>query len=107
LILCGCVSPYESGRHDAERDIAHGVLALETFGSPQDSYWDYEKLLKDKYGVSVRWVATNTVPIQVLEHWKGYNEVASAEIERKFGTNVFQEAQSEAKALYERKSQPH
>src|SRR5215469_4614191 len=49
-LLCGCVSPYEAGRRDAQHDISHGVLALEAFGTPRDSFGTYERLLKDKYG---------------------------------------------------------
>jgi len=102
-LLCGCVSPYEAGRRDAQQDISHGVFALEAFGSPRDSYWEYERLLKDKYGISVRWVATNDVPIRVLDHWKGYNEVATVAIEQKYGTNFFHQAQAAARASYEQK----
>src|SRR6266516_2388268 len=104
MMVCGCVSPYEAGRRDAHRDISRSVLTLEAFGTPRESFPDYERLLKEKYGITVRWVAGNNVPVRVLEHWKGYNEVAKAEIERRFGTNVFHQAQTEARAWYDRNS---
>lgn len=106
-LVCGCVSPYEAGQRDAHRDIAHGVLALEAFGTPRESFPAYETILKEKYGVTMKWVASNDVPIKVLEHWKGYNEVAKAEIERKFGANALQQAQTEARVSSETKSQSH
>lgn len=105
VLLEGCISPYEAGRRDAQRDIAHNVLALEAFGIPEESFPDYERLLKQKYGVSIKWVASNDVPVGVLEHWKGYNEVSTSEIERRFGTNALQQAQTEARQLHEREDQ--
>ena len=106
-LLCGCVSPRETGRRDAQRDVSHGVLALEIFGSPRDAHreYEYERLLKYKYGISTRHVATNVVPIQVLDHCMGYNEVARTAIEQKYGTNFFHQAQAEARASYEQKRQ--
>jgi len=82
-------------------------LALEAFGSPRDSYREYERLLKDKYGISIRWVATNDFPIRVLDHWKGYSEAATVTIEQKYGTNFFHQAKAEARAAYEQKRQSH
>jgi hypothetical protein len=107
MLICGCVSPYEAGQRDARQDIAHGVLAIEAFGTPRENFPDYEKLLKENYGIAIRWVASNDVPVRVLEHWKGYNEVSKVEIERKFGSNVLQQTQTEALDLRARKNQSH
>ena len=43
---------------------------------------------------------------KIIGHLRGYNEVSSAEITRRYGPNVFERTAKEARALYKKKY-PH
>src|ERR1043166_771629 len=63
LFLDGCATTpnnpaFEAGKAQAQEDIAKGVLAIEQAGWPMRYDQEYVRLLKRKYGIEVRRVAT-------------------------------------------------
>lgn len=87
-----------NGRADAQKDLKAGKLILETMGPPP-APWErtYEKLLKERYGITYSWVAGCIVNDRVMGHADGYNEIMAAEIERRFGKGVLEKTAEEAR----------
>jgi hypothetical protein len=81
------LTAYRMGRDDARRDLKSGRLAVEVYGGPGDPRRSYTYLEKLS-GVEVRAVARCVVDIYIVGHASGYNCVSSAEIKRRFGTNI-------------------
>lgn len=89
-------SAYAIGREDAKRDIASGILACESYGLPAPWASEYERILRERYKVQLRYVAGCIVEPDQVEHAKGYNEISRPEIERRYGADVFARVASEA-----------
>lgn len=87
-----------NGRADAQKDLKAGKLILETMGPPP-APWEqtYEKLLKERHGITYSWVAGCIVNDRVSGHARAYNEVMEAEIERRFGKDVLEKTAEEAR----------
>jgi hypothetical protein len=104
ILATGCASLSErSGRADARRDLANGVLAKERFGLPVVCINEYSELLRERYRIELRSVAGCVVDSRILGHARGYNGVMVAEIERRFGTNIWGATMSDALKQYEDK----
>lgn len=88
---------YEAGRRYAEQDIRENCLAVEVSGGPPAA-WDNDwvRLLRERFQIELRWVAGCLVNYQIIGHERGYNEVSSAEIQRRFGRDVVWETRNEA-----------
>ena len=94
---------YIAGQADAHRDIQHGVLAIEAHGLGA-GYGKYAEILKQRYGIEERAVAgCGILDNKTDGHLRGYNEISQAEINRRFGPNVFDRSFAEARAFYEKK----
>jgi hypothetical protein len=78
---------YWRGRADANKDISTGRLAVEVYGGPGDIVTPLH-YLKERYGVEVKAVASCVVGERTLGHARGYNQVASAEVARRFGAQI-------------------
>ena|SRR5436190_3062561 len=112
LLLAGCATTpsnpaFEAGIAHAQADIANGVLAIEHAGWPMRYDQEYVRLMKQKYGIEVRRVADCVVHEDVEEHMRGYNKVAEAEIERRFGKDCLSQAEHQAQTSYEAKTRAH
>ena len=94
---------YFAGREAAAKDIKQGILAVETYGLPVACYAEYENLLKQKYGIELRPIAGCVVDDSILKHAKGYNEISDAEIERRFGKDIFGKTMQAAQKIYKNK----
>jgi hypothetical protein len=103
-----------SGRKDARRDLAAGILAQERYGLPalglnEDHSQivltpeEYAQFLSERYGVQLRTVAGCIAGERVRGHAEGYNEVMDAEIERRYGTNFWHQSRENAMKFYEEK----
>jgi hypothetical protein len=100
LFMCGCVSPHQMGCTDAKRDIARGVLISAAFGKPIWIYKDWEDLLRQKYRIEVKWIDVDHANRRVLDYWTGYNEMAVAEFEQRYGTSFIEQTITNAVAIY-------
>jgi hypothetical protein len=110
LFCAGCGttqnrSAYKAGKADAKKDVANGVLAVEACGFPMKADGEYVRLLMRRHGIEVRRVGNCIISEEVDEHMRGYNKVAEATIERRFGKDCLSNAAVEAQALYEAKTQ--
>jgi hypothetical protein len=85
----------QQGRAAAQRDLHSGVLAIEEYGMPKPR--QFAEKLQQRYQIELRQIAGDTdVTAKVIGHAKGYNEVATAEIARKLGTQALQQTEEEA-----------
>ena len=111
-VLLGCASTdgrrsYRAGKQDAKSDVSKGILAIEELGWPPPSEHEYTQLLDRQYSITVRRVGYCVVSEQTDEHARGYNKVAEAEIERRFGKKVLEKAVEQAQKSYEAKKELH
>jgi hypothetical protein len=79
-------SAYRTGRADAERDVAAGILAIEEFGLGAGTGHSV-RLLRERYGIEIRATAGCIVNEKILGHGAGYNAVSEAEIDRRVGSD--------------------
>ena len=79
---------YLSGQREAQQDIRNGQLILKTFGLPAPWSGIYYSNLMSQYQIEVRGVAGCDVSEQLAESVRGYNETATAEIEKRFGAGL-------------------
>lgn len=102
LLLTGCSTfpdysydDYRRGKIDAQRDIQANQMITEIygFGASRDS--ELGRLLKKRYGIEQRVVAGCIVNEKIIGHAKGYNEISHAEIERRFGKDIWDKVQQE------------
>jgi hypothetical protein len=85
----------KAGRTEAEKDLRAGWLRIETYGFPTPP--EYSKILQERYGIEVKPIMGDTgITPEVIGHAEGYNEKAEAEVKRRFGNRVLQEAEEEA-----------
>ena len=96
---------YQAGSVEARHDLATGKLAVETYGFPVECSSEYAQLLRERHGIELRPVAGCVVDARIAGHARGYNEIMMPEIERRFGTNVWQQTMADAQRLYARKVQ--
>jgi hypothetical protein len=94
-------SAYERGRRDGEADIHAGRLVFEDYGFPRKGQEEFADILRERYGVELRRVDDDIVDDTTVGHARGYNEVSDAEIERRFGASVIQNAAGEAAEHYD------
>jgi hypothetical protein len=78
----------EAGRAEALSELQAGRLALEISDPPKKGDTEFEKMLGDRYQINLRRVDPHADPKmsnKVFGHVAGVNEVAEAEITRRFG----------------------
>jgi hypothetical protein len=93
---------YERGRADAQNDISHGILVYEYAGLPAPSDEEATRIFKERYHIELRRVAGDEIRIEAISHMIGYNEISLPEIERRFGKDILEKVDKEAKANYEK-----
>lgn len=90
---------YQAGQADARRDLTKGVLALEIYGVPVPGSEHYDLLLRQRYGIQLRLVATCSINQKTFDHATGYDGIMEPEIGRRFGTNIVQSIWSEDRLI--------
>jgi hypothetical protein len=88
---------YQRGKSDAERDIAAGIFATETYGMGAGGR--HVELLRERFGIDTRIVAGCSVDIEILGHAAGYNKISEPEIDRRFGRAAIFATRAEADKL--------
>jgi hypothetical protein len=94
---------YRDGRAEAQKDIASGKIILKSYGLPVPWSEAYRSNLLSQYQIVSRPVAGCAVTKTLVERVKGYNEIAKAEIERRYGTGVVQRVAREAELAWQRR----
>jgi hypothetical protein len=93
---------YAKGQADARRDLTNGALCTKTYGLPTPWASSYRTLLEKRCGVKEEGIAGCMVTQGVAKYAEGYDEISYAYIEQKFGTNIFDELESEAQSNWQK-----
>ncbi len=96
---------YEAGRAQAETDMRAGRLVIEEYGFPRKGEQEYADILRDRYHIELRRVASDIVDPKADGHAFGYNAISEPEIKRRFGSDVLEKAQTEAAKHYDAQHQ--
>jgi len=94
-------SAYERGRREAQADIRSGRLILENMGFPRKGEQEFAQILRQRYGVELKRVASDVLEPTDTGHVFGYNDISRPEIERRFGSGVIEKAEAEAAKHYD------
>jgi hypothetical protein len=89
------------GQADALKEIAEGRLALETMGLPAVWRGTYMDLLKERHGIQLRAVAGCIVNSSITGHARGFNEIMTAEIAKRFGADALDKVRTDAERLHQ------
>ena len=87
---------YAKGQTDARRDLTNGVLSLKTAGLPGPERPEYERLLAERCKVRLEPLAGCWVTEGLGKYIDGYNEVVTAHVQLKYGTNILEALRTEA-----------
>lgn len=82
---------------DFNKDRRAGRLKLKQYGAPGSTTPYYNRLLKNDLGVKVDVIADGMVDLDTLRYAKQYNALMTAEIEKKYGPGILQEANRRAR----------
>jgi hypothetical protein len=104
LLVCGLIAApvlWSSatpapGSQAARMDLARGHYVMLTYGLPTPDYEEFSALLRKRYGVEVRAVAGCVVSESLRDYVRDYNEVSMAAANKRFGRDIFAEAQKDA-----------
>ena len=86
------------GRMAARFDIRHGHNIVLAYGLPPAWRSEYDRLLKERYGIEVRTVAFCIVSEDLRSYADSYDEVSAAAANQKFEHDVFKECAEAASA---------
>lgn len=93
----------ELGMAEARRDLSNGVLIVKTAGLPSPDRTDYERLLQERCHAALQPIAGCIVTSELLAYMDGYNEVSTAAIKQRFGKDIFEALNRDARARYEKR----
>ncbi len=102
VLILGCaapvriLTPVSSGKAEAQRDVAQGKLRLLGYGLPAPWASEFNRILKDRYGIEHVYVAGCVVTDEIIQHTNAYNAVSMEAAKRKFGNDIFEKAEREA-----------
>ena len=100
----------DKGRREAAEAIAAGALKLKEYPplpSPAE-HGEYVTLLRDRYGVGyeVPALPPGVGEADFAREVRGWNEVASAEVERRHGAGILQQLREEARRRWRERINP-
>ena len=93
---------YKEGHSDAVKDVREDRLIIERHGLPPPWTGEYAKALLEKYHIQLKTVAGCVVDEKIVGRARGYNEVSTAEIERRFGHGVLESTASEVQKRWQK-----
>ena len=97
------LTAHSRGRLAAGQDQRDGKDAIRSLGYAGREAGEYQKLLRERYGVECLWIADCLVIRSQVAYAHGYNEVSRTRIVLKFGKDIFRECREEAVGRWERK----
>lgn len=100
MLVTGCdrvKEEYYEGRSRGAIDVRSGQLKIAFVdGVKMTNFWEYTQLLQKRYAIGWLVYSLPANP-RAAEAWvRGYNEVATADIYRRFGTNVLDQTLADA-----------
>jgi hypothetical protein len=107
-LICGLgaweVSADILGQLVADFDVARGHYQILEWGLPVSWRPEYNRLLRERYGIETRVIAGCVVSESLIAYAAGYNAVSTNAAKRKFGHDVFDRSNAEASRTW--KSRP-
>src|SRR3954471_15438201 len=100
LLVGWWVSAYPHGMAAAWFDHARGRFEVKTYGLPVPWTPEYRRLLRDRYGVTVRGMAGCVVSEDLVWYVRGYNEVSAPRLNGRFGKDILAECAADARAAW-------
>lgn len=88
------------GRISARMDVSRGDYRTLVYGLPPASCGEYERLLRDRYGVRAERVAYCTVTSSLVAYANAYDASSAAAANRKYGHDIFKECWEEAQKAF-------
>ena len=85
---------------DFQKDNRNGSLKLKQYGAPSQLTPYYNRLLTDELGINIEIIGDGILPTDFLNYAKQYNALMTAEIQKKYGPQILQEAQRRARITY-------
>ena len=93
-------SYYLAGKNEAQRDLQSGQLIIKTYGLPQPWSGVYSSNLLSRYQVALRYVAGCDINPKLAQNVQGYDEVAEAEINKRYGADLLDRVAKESARQY-------
>jgi hypothetical protein len=91
------------GTVHASLDRVLGNLRTKTYGHHHPVIYEYQKLMSERYKVSIDHITGCTPSPWERSYVKAYNAISRPAIEKKYGRDVFDESFSEAAQAFEAK----
>jgi hypothetical protein len=93
--------PVTQGRLKARLDLSLGRHVVLGYGLPPPGRPEYERLLRERYGIEFRSIAACIISQEEREYADAYNAVSTEAAIRKFGRDIFLETAAEAEKNWE------
>ncbi|MFA6564620.1 MAG: hypothetical protein WCV00_22130 [Verrucomicrobiia bacterium] len=87
----------------ARFDVARGHYEVQTCGLPAKWRPDYARLLRERYDIKLRSVASCIVSHSLGSYVRGYNAASIPAAKHKFGHDVFAECEADARKAWTEK----
>ena len=95
-------SAYPRGMIAAWADGSREYDEVQVYGLPFPWDGEYARLLRERYGVKVNYVAGCVVTQDLVWYVDGYNSISEPRIRKRFGKDIFAECAADAQAGWER-----
>ena len=92
-------SAYRAGEAQAKKDVAAGILVIETYGFGAGGGPEVGRILRERYQIEIKAISGCIVDEIILGHAAGYNSVSEHEIDRRFGKERVEAARAEGYKL--------
>jgi hypothetical protein len=108
-LLLGSLVAWEAapgirGQCRARYDLWRGHYVLTEYGLPPPERPEYERLLRERYGIQSLAVTGCIVSSSMMSYVDAYDKVSAAAARRKFGRDIFAECSQEARKNWQAKN---
>jgi hypothetical protein len=100
------ICAYPRGMIVACADGLRGHDELKVYGLPPPWDSEFRRLVSERYDVEINGVAGCVVTQELAWYVDGYNSVACARLQARFGKDIFTECENDARAAWQ-KAHPH
>jgi hypothetical protein len=97
-------APGLQGKLMARIDLARGHYKVLGYGYGSPARPEFARLLGERYGIEYDEIGGEIVSRHTVAYADGYNSVSAAAVNRRFGRDVFKEAEEEAQKHWEEKA---
>lgn len=86
---------FKFSAEQAEAHFTQGVYQVFTYGEPAPGFEKVQRALRKRYGVELYWTGGCCVAVEGLDEVEAYNERMCELLEKKFGKDIFEEAEKD------------